>query len=273
MPSTTALVAAAESRPDPAGSTKAARLACHAALANAAAARRMSSALTASPGPLPTPTATIVLPSSASNRAVSPTLPPKPLDARKRLSSSTVAPLGTTPFANTGTPRYLAFEGTSAAARKAIGIELLLGATREGLAFLPAGHGPQQVGEPVEIGHDRAAVGRGRQGQPLGPADDRASHIELRRGAGLARNHELGRHGEALVQCVDVRLQPVDHLGRHEARAGHQLGTVVGFGGQLGHQDPEVALEVDEQRVELGTALGVGAGDAEGGLGLVDSPV
>src|SRR4051812_28366349 len=254
MPSTTALVAAAESRPDPAGSTKAARLACHAALANAAAARRMSSALTASPGPLPTPTATIVLPSSASNRAVSPTLPPKPLDARKRLSSSTVAPLGTTPSANTGTPRYLALAGTSAAARKAIGIELLLGvlgATREGLAFLPAGHGPQQAGEPVEIRHARSAAGRGRQGRPLGSADDRAGHIELRRGAGLARNHELGRHGEALVQCVDVRLQPVDHLGRHEARAGHQLGTVVGLRGQLGHQDPEVALEVDEQRVEL----------------------
>src|SRR4051794_2774549 len=149
----------------------------------------MSSALTAPPtGAFPTPTATMVLPSSARRRAVSPTLPAKPLDSKNRWSSSTIAPSGTTPSENRGTPRYSASAGTSGPAVNAIGIGLLLCvlcvlcARGQRLAFLPAGHRPEQIGQSVEVGHDEAAF-RGRdQRQPFGAAHDGAGHVEQRRG-------------------------------------------------------------------------------------------
>ena len=80
----------------------AALLSFHAALTKAAAALRRVSALTSSAGP--TPTATMVEPSSAGSDAVSPTLPSKLRSASQAQSRAAPAPGGDVRPAKTGTP-------------------------------------------------------------------------------------------------------------------------------------------------------------------------
>jgi hypothetical protein len=50
--------------------------------------------------------------------------------------------------------------------------------------------------------------------------------------------------------------------------------VTVGRGrGDIGHQDVEVALEGDEEQVQLGTGLGLRPGQAQRGLSLVHGAV
>ena len=57
---------------------------------------------------------------------------------------------------------------------------------RQRLALLPAGHGPQQVGEAVEVRDDEGGRRRGRAARSLGAAHDGAAEVEVRSDPGLA---------------------------------------------------------------------------------------
>ena len=72
-----------------------------------------------------------------------------------------------------------------------------------------------------------------------------------------------------------MHLERVDHGLRHQADAGGQLVPVVGFGGEVGHEHPQVTFESDAECIELvGTdGAGLGPGKTDGGLGLVDVAV
>src|SRR5215213_5858339 len=127
----------------------------HAVRTNAAAARRSVSAVTLSGSPTPR---AIHVPRPDGTASASPGLPSKPRSARKARSRSAPAPAGRTRPAKTGVPTAPASAGTSSTSVKVIGIGLLLGVVYTGgqeLTLLPAGHGPQQVGQAVEVGDHR----------------------------------------------------------------------------------------------------------------------
>ena len=65
----------------------------------------------------------------------------------------------------------------------------------------------------------------------------------------------------------------VDHLGGDERDAGLELRAVLGRGRELGADDEQLALQPHQQLVELGAALGLGAGEAERGHRFVDRAV
>ena len=137
------------------------------------------------------------------------------------------------------------------------------------LAFLPASHRPEQVGEPVEIRPDERALAPAGDDQPLGSTHSGASHVERGRDEVLPWQHELGRHLEALGEPIDRGLKSFDHLGSHQRDAGYKLRTVLRERGDLCHQDIEVALECHAQLGELGVTTPVGARHANGRLRLV----
>ena len=91
-------------------------------------------------------------------------------------------------------------------------------------AFLPAGERVHEVGEPVEVRDDLAAVeptvgGRGDR-RALGPAHDRAREVERGRDPVLAGQDELLRRVVAGGDVVDDRLERGDHRGGDERHAG-----------------------------------------------------
>src|SRR4051812_25721009 len=185
MPSTTARVASASSTLMPWGRTNAAVVACPAAFTNAAAARLMASAST-SPA-LPKPVATTVPPSSASKARASPSFPSKPCLFRNAMSSSMPAAAADLRPVNMGTPTACTLPGScpAGAAVKLIAMALVLlllrlvrCAARQRVPFLlPTAHGPQQAGEPVEVGHHLRSVGRHADDQALGPPDHSAGIV------------------------------------------------------------------------------------------------
>ena len=78
---------------------------------------------------------------------------------------------------------------------------------------------------------------------------------------------------EARRDVVDDGLEARHHLARHERHTGLELRPVRRRGRELGAHDEQLALEPDEQLVELRTLLGFGPRDAERGDRLVDGPV
>ena len=140
--------------------------------------------------------------------------------------------------------------------------------------FLPARHGPQQVGQAVEVRHHQRALADGLgHGQALGAAHDGAGQIEGGGHAVLPRHGEVARHVEAGQQVVDPRLQRGHHVRRHQAGPRLELRAVLRGGGHLRHQDVEVAGQRDQSVVDLGARRRLGPGHADGGLGLVDHAV
>ena len=72
--------------------------------------------------------------------------------------------------------------------------------------------------------------------------------------------HELLRRLEAVGDVVDDRLQRRHHLGGHPRDAVVELVPVRGLGRQLGAHHEQLALEADQQGVELAAPLGLGPG-------------
>ena len=141
-----------------------------------------------------------------------------------------------------------------------------------GRALLPAGHRPQQVGQPVEVGHDERRRRRPPQRVPLGPAHDGAGEVEPGRRTVLAGHDELGRRVEALVELVDRALQRVDHLAASPPWCPARASAVLRQRGQLGHEHPQVAHRCATSSSSSSRRRRVGPGQAEHGLGLVDLP-
>ena len=135
----------------------------------------------------------------------------------------------------------------SASARRAAGQEMVL-------ALGPPGHGPQQVGQAVEVAAD-LRVGRSgrRHEQPLGPADHGPGQVERRRYPVGPGNDEVGRAsrtGRSARRCCPSRAS--DHLGGHQGRSRLQLRPLGRVGGHFGHQHLQVPLECGQQPVQLG---------------------
>src|SRR5690606_26252766 len=80
----------------------------------------------------------------------------------------------------------------------------------------------------------------------------------------------LARRLEAPADLVGQATEAVDHPLGDERRLRHQPVAVLLGGGDLGHEHPQVALQADEDLVELAAAGHLGPGHAERGLGLVD---
>ena len=115
---------------------------------------------------------------------------------------------------------------------------------------------------------------RGRDRLPLGAPHDRARDVERGRDAVLAGEHELGRRLVARGDVVDDRLErrrpspPVV-----SETPGSSFAAVLGRGRELGADDEQLALQPDEQLVELGAALGLGTGEPERRDRFVDRAV
>src|SRR5438093_6188651 len=114
---------------------------------------------------------------------------------------------------------------------------------------------------------------RGRDRFALGAPHDGARDVERRRDPVLARQHELGRRLVQLGDLVDDRLQRRDHLGGDELDARAQPVSVLRGGGELGAHDEQLALEAEQDLLELPAALCLGARQPEHGAGLVDRAV
>ena len=120
-------------------------------------------------------------------------------------------------------------------------------------ALLPACHGPQEVRQPVEIGHHERAVSDGLgHGDPLGAAHNRAGQIERGRHPVLTRHGEVTRHVKAGQETVDPHFQSGHHVGRHEAGPRLELAAVLGSRGHFRHEDVELAGERGQAVVDLG---------------------
>src|SRR6185437_7452772 len=286
MPSATAWAASATSTPGAAVArvvaTDAARLARRAI---AAAARRMPSTVRSSGSPMPTRTAAFALRRPAVGTArVSPGFPSKPASARKvprppsSAASIASAPGPRAPPLPTGTARS-SVPTRSAGVVTTVNVRAtmcsggvrgwcrrdswsgVLGADGPEGPFLPPGERIEEVGEAVEVGDDLAAVEPtlvgGGDRPTLGPPRDGAGHVERGGHPVLSGEHEFGRRLVARGHVVDHRLQRVDHRPRRERHAGLQLRAVRRRGGQLGTDHEQLALETDEQVVELRATLGV----------------
>ena len=94
-----------------------------------------------------------------------------------------------------------------------------------GVGLLPAGQGPQQVGQAVEVGHDLRAVGHGRRrwrgarpgGRRCGPR--RAGPPP---GSAPGTTNSVGGSKRS-VDVVDEGLERGDHLGGDQGGAGGEL--------------------------------------------------
>ena len=105
--------------------------------------------------------------------------------------------------------------------------------------------------------------------EALRPTDHRAGQVQRGRCPVRPRDHEVRGHRHPADQRVDVALEGGDHRLGHEGGAGHQLRPVRGVRRDLGHEHVELPFEPGQQDVELGAGLGLGPGQAHGGLGLV----
>ena len=72
---------------------------------------------------------------------------------------------------------------------------------------------------------------------------------------------------------VDERLERLDHALGDERDLGRELGAVLRRGRELGADDEQLALEPDQELVELGPALGLGTRQPERRHRFVDRAV
>jgi len=136
----------------------------------------------------------------------------------------------------------------------------------DGLALLPAGQGPEQVGEAVEVGHHLRAVDDRRQGAALGPAAHCAGHVQAGGHLVPTGGDELGGRIEAFAGLVDEVLESLHHLGPHPTSGGLELVEFLVVAGQFGHDDPEVAFEAEQDPAQF--VVAGGPCKADGGLRL-----
>ena len=113
----------------------------------------------------------------------------------------------------------------------------------------------------------------GAQRFSLGSTDDRAGEVESRSHWMLSWHSKILRRLEASRYVVDGRLQRSDHVSRNESLTGLAAVAPLRVEGQVGHQNPKVALNVDEQRVDLGTTLNTSSGQPDHRLGLIHRTV
>jgi len=118
----------------------------------------------------------------------------------------------------------------------------------------------------------------------LCPAHDGAGDVEGGTGKVLAGDDELFGHDPKGFEIVDTVGEGVHHFGRHERHARYKFATVRRRGRHLRHEDPEVALDGDEDVVQHPRAEIPGSarrdrapderpGVPDCGLGLVDSSI
>ena len=205
-PSATACATAARDRPGASTSASAVASAACVPAARASAAAAVRSPPVVSLAGSPRPTATVDGPDAEGTVRVWPGLPSKPSSPRR--ARDRPRDRGTGPLAKTGTPTRSTSRGAEAATSMArvmgapcrtrrprlggVGDGLVVEGRwrapvgigdrpgRAGLALLPAGHRPQQVGQPVEVGRRPATAAGRRRGRAARPGG-------RRRGPGRAR--------------------------------------------------------------------------------------
>src|SRR5215211_2379194 len=235
--------------------------------ATAAAARRTPSALTSSNAPTPTSIA------AAERRrprvgtaSVWPALPSKSASVMNAARSASTR--------STGEAERVNVSDTSASCGCSVPI---VGADGAKAVLLPACQRVDEVGESVQVRDDLAVVEpagvAGGDRLALGATDDGASKVEGGRELVLTREHELLRRMEAGRDIVDDRFEGGDHLGRHARDAGLEPLALAGVGRELGPGDEQLALQSEQQRVELRPGFREGPGETERGDGLVDVAV
>ena len=97
--------------------------------------------------------------------------------------------------------------------------------------------------------------------------------VELRRERRAAGQDELRRQVDLVHVLVDERLELGRHLGRDAADAVLEALGGLGRRRELGAGDEELVLDSQDVGGELGVVAGERAGDAQGGVRLVERSV
>src|SRR5664280_2755018 len=146
---------------------------------------------------------------------------------------------------------------------------------------------PQQVGEAVEVGqevrpgHEPGAIER--HGPPLRPPDDGSGKLERGARAGLAGHDELPRELDPGLVVREHGLDPGDHRGRDARRPVLEAVPCDRVGGQLRARHEQLALDPEDQRLDLREGRGkraeappgvqLGPGEPQRSDGLVQGAV
>jgi len=136
-----------------------------------------------------------------------------------------------------------------------------------------AGHSPGEVTKPIEVRDHHGFTKVVTDRESFGTSYYGSRNVEGRRRLILPGHHELLGHLDYFGERVDLGFQASDHLGGDASLSVRELVAILGRGGDFGHQDPEVALDADEEFVESRIGFAERPSPTEGRLRFVDRAV
>ena len=133
----------------------------------------------------------------------------------------------------------------------------------------PAGHGPYEVTQSIEVHHHRRIFQGVPHRDPFSASNDRSRDVECGGQLVLARHHELLGHRDFARQCVDVALESTHHFGGDQRLTRCEFVPISRQRGHLGHQDPQITFKRDQKIIQSTRRLAQRSRPTQHRLGFV----